>query len=116
MGLFLVFMLSLGHLATPVAAQDDSASKSVTTIYSKSYTEKNADITRPVTIEAENHLYYPGEQVSVSGSVWIEIIESVQALNDGRKFGSNACPCYFYLVDTVAIIDFKRSFIYRIRL
>ena len=81
MGLFLVFMLSLGHLATPVAAQDDGASRSVTTTYSKSYIGTNADITRPVTIEAENHLYYPGEQVSVSGSVWIEIIESVQALN-----------------------------------
>jgi hypothetical protein len=80
-GFFVFLMLSSGHLATPVAAQDGGASKSVVTAYSKSYAETNADITRPVTINAANRLYYPGEQVAVSGSVWIEIIESVQALD-----------------------------------
>lgn len=79
-GFIVVIILSSAHLAVPVAAQDD-ASKSVVTVYGKSYTETNADITRPVTIDAENHLYYPGEQVVISGSVWDEIIESVQALN-----------------------------------
>jgi hypothetical protein len=82
MGFFIILVLSSGHLATMAAAQvDDRESESVVTAYSKSYSDINADITRPVTINSENHLYYPGEQVAVSGSVWSEIIESVQALN-----------------------------------
>lgn len=78
-GLFAILLLSSGHLATPVLAQDTG--KSVVTAYSVSYAESNADITSPVTIVAKNHLYYPGERVDVSGSVWSEIIESAQALN-----------------------------------
>lgn len=78
-GLFAVLVSAAGHLATPVLAQ--STANSVVTAYSVSYAEANADIVRPVTINAENHLYYPGERVDVSGSVWSDIIDSVQALN-----------------------------------
>jgi hypothetical protein len=80
-GFSVFFILFIGHLATPVAAQDGNASISGVSAYSKSYAETEADIIRPVTINAENHLYYPGEQVVVSGSVWMEIIESAQTLN-----------------------------------
>jgi hypothetical protein len=53
----------------------------VTATYSSSYEVETPDVTRPVTLGLEYHLYSPGEQVMVTGSVWSEILENVENLN-----------------------------------
>ncbi len=53
----------------------------VTADYELSYPVATADITAPVTIGSENHLYYPGDTVTVRGSVWLELVERVDALD-----------------------------------
>ena len=54
---------------------------SIETAYRSSYSVSAADITRPLTVNAESHLYYPGDRVSVEGNVWSEVISGVEALN-----------------------------------
>ncbi|MGI0036894.1 MAG: hypothetical protein ACRD99_00885, partial [Nitrososphaera sp.] len=76
--LFAVFLFPIVATVQPALAQSDL---SVETAYSSSYEISTADVTRPITINAENHLYYPGGRVSVEGSVWSEVVEAVEALN-----------------------------------
>jgi hypothetical protein len=40
-----------------------------------------ADITAPVAMHLEHHLYYPGDTVQVKGSVWMELLNQVDSLN-----------------------------------
>lgn len=49
--------------------------------YVLSYPVATAEITTPVTVGIENHLYYPGDTLTVSGSVWLELVERVDALD-----------------------------------
>jgi hypothetical protein len=71
-----ILLFSSGH-AGPAHASDAS----VETAYRSSYSVSAADITRPLTVNAESHLYYPGDRVSVEGNVWSEVISGVEALN-----------------------------------
>ena len=52
----------------------------VTTSYDSSYEVEQPDVTKPVTIGLEHHLYAPGEGVSVTGAVWTEILSRVESL------------------------------------
>lgn len=45
-----------------------------------SYSLDVPDVTKPITIKVDQHVYQPGEQVVVEGSVWSEIIDNVDAL------------------------------------
>lgn len=49
--------------------------------YVLSYPVATAQITSPVTINIENRLYYPGDSVTVTGSVWSELVQRVDALD-----------------------------------
>lgn len=73
---FSAILLFSGH-PEPARASDAS----VETAYRSSYSVSAADITRPLTVNAESHLYYPGDRVSVEGNVWSEVISGVEALN-----------------------------------
>ena len=73
---FSAILLFSGHPG-PAHASDAS----IETAYRSSYSVSAADITRPLTVNAESHLYYPGDRVSVEGNVWSEVISGVEALN-----------------------------------
>lgn len=64
-------------------AQSDSTNLGVESNmnYNSSYEVAAADVTAPVTIEAENHVYYPGDDVRVTGFVWIEIVNRIDTLD-----------------------------------
>ncbi|MGI0016683.1 MAG: hypothetical protein ACREBU_24935, partial [Nitrososphaera sp.] len=49
--------------------------------YESTYPAQTADVTKPLTIELEQHLYHPGDIVEVRGSVWTEMLKQVEALN-----------------------------------
>ncbi len=49
--------------------------------YESTYPAQTADVTKPLTIELEQHLYHPGDIVAVRGSVWTEMLKQVEALN-----------------------------------
>lgn len=49
--------------------------------YVLSYTEASAGVTTPVTIFIDQHLYYPGDSITVRGSVWSEIVTRVESLD-----------------------------------
>ena len=77
-GLVAIFALYGGFIGSAAA---QSAKSSVQTAYGSSYDLDIADATRPVTVSAENHLYYPGERVAVKGTVWGEVVDRVESLN-----------------------------------
>lgn len=49
--------------------------------YESTYPAQTADVTKPLTIGLEQHLYHPGDIVEVRGSVWTEMLKQVEALN-----------------------------------
>ncbi|HJS83438.1 MAG TPA: hypothetical protein VJ742_11465, partial [Nitrososphaera sp.] len=78
LGLASAFLLSSGFLVS-AAAQTDGTS--VETAYSANYRLASPDVTRPMTVDAENHLYHPGDRVIVRGLVWSEVVGRVESLN-----------------------------------
>jgi len=63
----------------PVLAQN--ANVIVTSNYNTSYKEEAPGVSKPVTVELENHLYHPGESVQVHGSIWMDIVNRIDALH-----------------------------------
>src|SRR5713226_7118321 len=49
--------------------------------YKMSYEKMNADEKNSFTIEAEHHIYKPGEQVSIEGSIWSSLMATVGGIN-----------------------------------
>lgn len=45
-----------------------------------SYPSTNATIVTPVSVKVESHLYHPGDSIEVTGSVLIELVNQVDAL------------------------------------
>src|SRR5581483_2114847 len=45
--------------------------------YKQSYPGEKADDNRPFTVHSENHLYKPGEEVKVEGSIWSSLIAQI---------------------------------------
>ncbi len=82
-GIALFAIFSPGAFLINAFAQSDSIDLGVesSTRYSTSYEVIAADVTSPVTIEAENHVYYPGDDVTVTGFVWIELVNRIDALD-----------------------------------
>lgn len=83
-GALLIVILAPGTLLIGAFAQNSGDTESgvqTTTNYTTSYEIKTPDVTSPVTLEAENHVYYPGEEVKVTGFVWTELLETVESLN-----------------------------------
>jgi hypothetical protein len=72
------FLLPGGILGVASAQSNEAM---VETTYNSTYSLDAADVTRPVAVDSENHLYHPGETVKVRGSVWGEVIDRVQSLN-----------------------------------
>lgn len=72
--------LMIGAFAQNYSGDAESGAQSVTN-YTTSYEVKAADVTSPVTIVAENHVYYPGGQVRVTGFVWMEIVDRIESLD-----------------------------------
>jgi len=72
-------MMFANHASAQNATVNSSAN--VTADYDTSYETESADVTKPVTLELENHLYHPGDSVEVHGSVWMDLVDQVDALN-----------------------------------
>ncbi len=49
--------------------------------YKMFYEKMNADSDNSVTIEIEHHLYKPGEQVSIEGSIWSSLMATVGGIS-----------------------------------
>ncbi len=49
--------------------------------YKKSYDRMNADSKSSFTVETEHHLYKPGEQVSIEGSIWTNLMTTVGGIS-----------------------------------
>jgi MG2 domain-containing protein len=45
--------------------------------YKPSYPGERADDKRPFTVHSENHLYKPGEEVKVEGSIWSSLVDQI---------------------------------------
>lgn len=53
------------------------ANMSSSASYKPSYPSERADERRPFTVHSENHLYKPGEDVTVEGSIWASLIDQI---------------------------------------
>lgn len=49
--------------------------------HNTSYEIPEPDVVRPVTLEVENHVYHPGDDVKVNGLVWSELVDRIDALD-----------------------------------
>ena len=49
--------------------------------YKMSYEKMNADSKNSFTVETEHHIYKPGEQVSIEGSIWSSLIATVGGIS-----------------------------------
>jgi hypothetical protein len=67
--------------ANPALAQIAPVNGNVTVNYSTTYETETADVSKPVIVQLENHLYYPGDNVDVHGNVWMDLVNQVDALN-----------------------------------
>jgi hypothetical protein len=56
---------------------DAGANMSSSGSYKPSYPRENADERRPFTIHTEKHLYKPGEEVNIEGSIWSSLIDDI---------------------------------------
>ncbi len=76
-----LLVLSLSFFAATHSLQAAAQSEGTQTTYSSSYEEVTADVTRPVTVSLESHLYNRGDEIRVKGSVWPEIVRQVDAID-----------------------------------
>lgn len=76
-----LLVLNLSFFAAPHSLQAAAQSEGTQTTYSSSYEEVTADVTRPVTVSLESHLYNRGDEIRVKGSVWSEIVRQVDAID-----------------------------------
>jgi len=83
LGIAMFTILGPSTFLTSAFAQSDSMNLGVESnmSYNSSYKVAPADVTTPITIEAENHVYYPGDDVRVTGFVWIELVNRIDALD-----------------------------------
>jgi hypothetical protein len=56
-----------------------AANMSSSATYQPSYPREKADERRPFTVHSENHLYKPGEEVMVEGTIWASLIDEIGA-------------------------------------
>lgn len=81
--LVIVALGSLAPMSKSAFGQDGSISSnsSASADYDSSYEIESTGVTKPVTVQLENHLYHPGDSVEAHGSVWMDIVERVDALD-----------------------------------
>lgn len=68
---------------SPVLAQSETSTGSSAEVqgdFVLSYPSTNATVVTPVSAKVENHLYHPGDNVEFTGSVLIELVNQVDAL------------------------------------
>jgi hypothetical protein len=78
---YLLLVLGCSPILSVAFAQssgEDAPAESAS--YTTSYQVGIAGVTGPVTVEAENHLYRPGDDVKVVGFVWIDLVQRIEAL------------------------------------
>lgn len=77
----MVFLTSASFPLSQALAQGHDDNIDVQVDYESSYPNLTADVTKPLTIELEEHLYHPGDIIVARGSVWMELLNQVDALN-----------------------------------
>jgi hypothetical protein len=69
-------------LFAEVFAQSDAGTQAESAAgYRTSYQVASADVASPLTVQVENHVYSPGDDVKVMGLVWLELIERIDAID-----------------------------------
>jgi len=68
------FVSAKTFISIPALAQTE-------TQYQSSYAIPAAEASAPLTVQLENHLYNPGDEVTLKGAVWVEIVNRVDNLN-----------------------------------
>ena len=68
------FVSAQTFISIPALAQTE-------TQYQSSYSIPAAEASAPLTVQLENHLYNPGDEVTLKGAVWVEIVNRVDNLN-----------------------------------
>src|SRR5712692_9939593 len=63
---------TVGSVATAVQVKTD---------YNSTYPMPTADLGKPLTVNLENHLYKPGSQIKVEGSVYTQLVKQINTLN-----------------------------------
>jgi hypothetical protein len=66
-----------GSIVSSEEKADAGANMSSSASYKPSYPKERADDKRPFTLHAEKHLYKPGEEVKVEGSIWTSLIDQI---------------------------------------
>src|SRR5712692_1423381 len=84
--LILMVMLSLTSSSTLAQSMNCSTTginttSQIKTDYNSFYSNATADLSKPLTVNLENHLYKPGNTVKIDGSVLLELVKQVSALN-----------------------------------
>jgi hypothetical protein len=77
-----ILLMSLVYFP-PVMAQSETSTGSSAEVqgdFVLSYPPTNATVVTPVSAKVENHLYHPGDDVEVTGSILIELVNQVDAL------------------------------------
>lgn len=66
-----------GAIVSEQGSDSAKANKSMSSSYKPAYPGERADERRPFTVHSENHLYKPGDDVTVEGSIWTSLIDQI---------------------------------------
>lgn len=66
-----------GAIVSDPDKENARANMSSSASYKTSYPKERADDRRPFTMHSENHLYKPGEDVTIEGSIWTSLVEQI---------------------------------------
>ena len=66
-----------GAIVSEQGSDNAKANMSSSASYKPSYPGEKADERRPFTVHSENHLYKPGDDVTVEGSIWTSLIDQI---------------------------------------
>ena len=66
-----------GAIVSEQGSDNAKTIKSMSSSYKPAYPGERADERRPFTLHSENHLYKPGEDVTVEGSIWTSLINQI---------------------------------------
>lgn len=74
--LLIAVSLVLAQTSIPIPALAQSETE-----YKSSYAIPAAEASAPLTVQIDHHLYNPGDEVTLRGSVWMEIVNRVDNLD-----------------------------------
>ena len=77
----IAILVSATFALLPNAVSAQNANANITSNYNSSYKVEDPAVIKPVTIGLQNHLYHPGESVQVHGSILMDVVTRIDALD-----------------------------------